>query len=740
MTAAPTTAGPRPRPPATGRPQGASGTKAKATAIKLDPLKVIRQNIVLLVFGLIVGVGIGIGTFFFCHRYFPSYTASTIFECLPKVESVITEGETTRGSLDELEMFMKTQAFEITRDGILLEAVNTREVRTNTEWAKQFHTGSDYDSVEAFLELKEEIRCGAIPETSYLQLSMSGPVAADVPIIINAVAGVYARQLSQQKRSDSSDRRQQLDTELANLRTQRDQMEESMATFLAEHDISVLEELASAEALEVHALTSQSTQLETALDQTRQMRTMYEEIYAQEGIINYPDTIRLEAEEHPRIAALKNQGVTMRALLRSASDQFGPNHREVRALQRQIRALDDEIGSEELSLMESLLSARLDSTRQSEQQFAQSISEINVSLNEARVRLRDLTSNLQSYNQMSEEMEGIQEQHDKLEAKLRELRLTEESSASDRVQQRGRAATPEKVSFPKIETMVPGVTVLVTGLFVGFVFLREVIDQRVKSPADIMGVGKGKVLGIIPELREDPTSHEGFELAITRQPQSIIAETIRQIRTPVLKGMQAGDLKVVLVVAAAPVSGSTSVIGNLAASCAALEMKVLIVDGNYRKPRVHKHFDGEVAPGLSDLLAEQVSFDDCVQATAIEHLSILPAGNREHRIVERLGTQRFDRVMTQAKESFDLILVDVAPGIVAGDAQLIANRVDASLLIARAMQDKRGLVARVAGLLQESKSEFLGVVINGVRSSAGGYYRKNIQAMSKYRREDSEVA
>ncbi len=740
MTAAPTTAGPRPRPPATGRPQGASALKTKANAITLDPVKVIRQNIVLLIFGLFIGVGTGIGAYFVSIRYFPRYTASTIFECLPKLESVIDTGETTQGILNELEMFMKTQAFEMTRDGILLEAVNTREVRTNTQWAEQFQHAGDYDSVEAFLELKEEIRCGAVPETYYLQLGMSGPVAADVPIIINAVAGVYTRQLSQQKRSDGANRRQQLETELAHLRTRRDQLEESMATFLAEHDISVLQELASAEAVEVHALTQQTAEMEMGLEQTRQIRTMYEAVYAREGIITYPDTIKLEAEEHPRIAALKNQGVAMRALLRSASDQFGPNHREVLALQRQIRALEEEVLVETQSLMDSLLRARLDGTRQGEQQLAQSLTEINLSLNEARVRLRDLTSNLQSYNQMSDDMEGIQEQYDQLEAKIRDLRLTEESSASDRVQQRGRATTPEEVSFPKLETMIPGVTILVSGLFIGFVFLREVIDQRVKSPADVMGVGKGMVLGVIPELREDPTSHEGFELAITRQPQSIIAETIRQIRTPVLKGMQADGLKVVLVVAAAPMSGATSIIGNLAASCAALEMKVLIVDGNFRKPRVHRHFDLEGAPGLSDLLAEQVSFDDCVQATAIENLSVLPAGHSEHRVVERLGTERFDRIMAQAKESFDLVLVDVAPGIVAGDAQLIANRVDASLLIARAMQDKRGLVARVAGLLRESKSEFLGVVINGVRSSAGGYYRKNIQAMNKYQREDSEVA
>ncbi len=735
MTVAPTTAGPRNRPPAPPRPTGAAPAKAKPTAIALDPIKVIRQNIVLLIIGGIVGVGVGVGAYFVALKFFPRYTAAAIFECQPKIESAVNMETISPGQLDELEMFMKTQAFEMTRDRILQDAVNAREVRNDTQWAQQFVLAGQYDPVEAFLELKDEIRCSPVPETFYLQLSMSGPVPEDLPILINSVANIYTRQLATQKRSEGTERRQILDAELARLRTRRDQLENSMATFLAEHDISVLEELASAEAMEVNALTSQLTQTEATIEQAKQMRQYYESIYATEGIIQYPDSIKLEAQEHPRIAALQNQGVQMRAALRSASEQFGPQHREVMALERQIRALDQEIEAEQQSIMESVLSARLDQARQAEQQYTQTAAELNNKMTTARTRLRDLTSNLQTYNQMKEEVEQVLEQLELYTSRLSDVRLTEESSASDRVRMRGQATKPDKVSFPQPETMIPGVTILVLGLFISFVFLREIIDQRVKSPGDILGVGKGKVLGIIPEVSEDPSNPAGFDLAIQRQPQSVIAESIRQIRTPLLKHVQGEDHKVVLVVASSPSSGATAVIGNLAASCAGLEMKVLIVDGNFRKPRVHSHFGLEATPGLADLLAGQASFEECLKPTSVENLSIIGAGNAEHRVVERLGTKRFDDVVAAAKGAFDLILVDVAPGIVAGDSQLVANRVDATILIARAMQDKRGLVARLAGLLQDCKSDFLGVVVNGVRSSAGGYYRKNIQAMSRYQRE-----
>jgi capsular exopolysaccharide synthesis family protein len=712
--------------------------KAKQTAIALDPIKVIRQNILLLVIGGIVGVGVGIGAYFLTLKFFPRYTAAAVFECQAKIESAVDPESISAGQLEELEMFMKTQAFEMTRDPILTEAVNSREVRNDTLWAEEFYVDGTYDPVAAFLELKEEISCSAVPETFYLQLSMGGPVPEDLPIIINSVADVYTRQLAQQKRSDSAQRRQILESELSRLRTRRDQLEDAMATFLAEHDISVLEELASAEAMEMTALSNQLTQTQAGMEQAKQMRQYYESIYATEGIINYPETIQLEAQEHPRIAALQNQGVQLRAALRSASEQFGPQHRQVRALERQIRGLNDEIEAEQQSIMASVLSARLDQARQAEQQYAQTAAELNEKLIEARMRMRDLTSNLETYDQMSKEVETVLEQLDRYNERLSDLRLTSESSASDRVQQRGRATKPDKVSFPKPETMIPGVAILVLGLFVAYVFLREIIDQRVKSPADVVGVGKSKVLGTIPEASEDPSNPEGFDLAIKRQPQSVIAESIRQLRTPLLKHVQQADHKVILVAPASPGSGATSIIGNLAASCAALEMKVLVVDGNFRKPRLHAHFGLEATPGLADMLADdEAALEQCVQTSSVENLSVLPAGTAEQRIVERLGTKRFDRVLDQARQQYDLVLVDVAPGIVSGDSQLVANRVDASILIARAMQDKRGLVARLAGLLSDGKSEFLGVVVNGVRSSAGGYYRKNIQAMDRYQRQES---
>ena len=98
------------------------------------------------------------------------------------------------------------------------------------------------------------------------------------------------------------------------------------------------------------------------------------------------------------------------------------------------------------------------------------------------------------------------------------------------------------------------------------------------------------------------------------------------------------------------------------------------------------------------------------------------------------------QILAQASSEYDCVILDVAPAIVAGDAQTIATHVDATILVARALQEKRGQIARLKGELSDTRAEFLGVLVNGVKSSAGGYMRKNIRTSHKYHAEETPQA
>ena len=108
-------------------------------------------------------------------------------------------------------------------------------------------------------------------------------------------------------------------------------------------------------------------------------------------------------------------------------------------------------------------------------------------------------------------------------------------------------------------------------------------------------------------------------------------------------------------------------------------------------------------------------------------------GTKKNRQVERISGHHMKELLASVRDQYDIVLIDVAPAIVAGDAMILANMVDSSMLVVRAMSEKKGQVARVARELDECRAELLGVLVNAVQSAAGGYMRQNIRTAFNYR-------
>jgi Mrp family chromosome partitioning ATPase len=109
-------------------------------------------------------------------------------------------------------------------------------------------------------------------------------------------------------------------------------------------------------------------------------------------------------------------------------------------------------------------------------------------------------------------------------------------------------------------------------------------------------------------------------------------------------------------------------------------------------------------------------------------------------VFERLATNAMGDVLRQAKEKYDYVVVDCSPLGVSGDGLTLASKCDASMLVVRALSEKRGMVARLRNELGDTRSDFLGVLINGVQGTAGGYMRSNIIATHEYQTQDRDAA
>jgi len=274
---------------------------------------------------------------------------------------------------------------------------------------------------------------------------------------------------------------------------------------------------------------------------------------------------------------------------------------------------------------------------------------------------------------------------------------------------------------------------LLAGLTASVVLLREIMDQRVKGPADVAMIPRLRVLGMIPDAAEDPSRPASVETAFRDTPGGVVTESFRQVRAPLVKKMDTDGLRTVLVLAGMPGSGATTVTCNLALACAGSDDRVLIIDANVRRPSMQRIFGIADQLGLADCLAGQTTFAEAVRPTSVPNLSVLTAGSATNRMMpERLSTEGMTRLLAEASSQYDRVFVDCPPAIVSGDGLALANRCDAVVMVVRAMNEKRGLVNRIRMQLSESRAELIGVVVNAVKSSAGGYFKRNIQATHDY--------
>lgn len=331
---------------------------------------------------------------------------------------------------------------------------------------------------------------------------------------------------------------------------------------------------------------------------------------------------------------------------------------------------------------------------------------------------------------LQDQIEVLQERRREVGKTIQDIELARSREESKRVEIIQYARRPREITFPVLKIMIPGTAVLVAGLYVLSLFVREFLDQRVKYPSDLAAV-PGKILGSIPALSDDPAKPARIEFVVAESPNCILAENYRQAAVQVAKGMHACGGKSLLVASPMPASGTTSVVLNLAACEAAVGRRVLMIGANMRRPGLYRALGiPPGTPGLGDVLAGADPAATVVQARP--NIDVFGAGTPASRVFERLNSERMDAIMQWAKEHYDLVLVDGPPSVVAGEALTLANKVDASMIVARAWQDQRGLVMKLASQLLDSRSTFLGTLLNGMRMTAGGYLRKNAEAMAAY--------
>ena len=216
---------------------------------------------------------------------------------------------------------------------------------------------------------------------------------------------------------------------------------------------------------------------------------------------------------------------------------------------------------------------------------------------------------------------------------------------------------------------------------------------------------------------------ENRRIIINEDPKSPISEAYRTLRTNIMFSGIDKEIKSLVVTSSGAGEGKSTTSTNMAVAFAQSGKKVLLIDADLRKARLHKHFKVSNDSGLSKAMIENKSIETYTQKSDIENLYLLTAGKTPPNPSEMLGSKKMKQLIDAAKESFDMVVIDSPPVGFVTDGALLASFADGTVLVAAAGQADIKAAQHTKSLLENVNANILGVVLNKIPMTGSGYYK-----------------
>ena len=202
-----------------------------------------------------------------------------------------------------------------------------------------------------------------------------------------------------------------------------------------------------------------------------------------------------------------------------------------------------------------------------------------------------------------------------------------------------------------------------------------------------------------------------------------VAEAYKMIRTNLLFTLANANSKVVVFSSAEPSAGKSTLCSNLAIVMAQTGAKVLLIDADMRKPVQHRNFRISKTMGLSKILGNLNTVEDCLQRDVAPNLDLIPSGSIPPNPSELLGSERMKKLLAQAEQQYDYVFIDSPPLAVVADALVIAPQSAGVVLVARQKQTTYDELDECIEAVKQIDATMLGVVVTDVHTDRSNYMR-----------------
>lgn len=451
---------------------------------------------------------------------------------------------------------------------------------------------------------------------------------------------------------------------------------------------------------------------------------------------NDPDAVVASRSPAPSITTLEAEKLRLQGQYEELLKTYREDWPEVVALRTRIEEQDDRIARAQAEAANLARSAARAELRAAQGEQAAIQSDIDTLKEEAL----DLGVASIDYDNLRLEIEAARGELARLNesrsAAGRSARL--ESSGESTVRVVDRALVPTRAFRPSLRVnMTLG---LVAGLLIGTggVLLVHFLDRTVKSAEELESLLDLPVLAVVPDIEAKASSYGGYrrveptaadegartiERVPHRHPSLPVSEAYRSLRTGLLLS-SAEELRVIAVTSAGAGEGKTATAVNLAIVLAQLGEKVLLVDADLRKPRVHRVFETENRSGLVDAIAAGGRAEATLQSTEIANLTLCTSGPHPPNPSELLGSARLRTFLSDVKGRFDRVVIDTPPVLAVTDAILVGSVADGTILTCRAGKVDRDEALTCRDQLRLSGVRILGTVFNCYRPHFGEVGRR----------------
>jgi capsular exopolysaccharide synthesis family protein len=268
---------------------------------------------------------------------------------------------------------------------------------------------------------------------------------------------------------------------------------------------------------------------------------------------------------------------------------------------------------------------------------------------------------------------------------------------------------------------------ILVGLLGGFglALLLELLDSSIASQTDIEERLKTSFLGVIPRILDDTTLPAGTaqnkDIHLFTHPKSTVAEACRAVRTNLLFMSPDQPFKTMLVTSSGPQEGKSTTVISLGIAMAQSGSRILLLDTDMRRPRLHKPFGVPNDIGVSSLVVSDGKLEDAVKTTEIPNLFVLPCGPIPPNPAELLHTKAFKDLIARLSKQYDKILLDSPPIGAVADAVVLSTQVDGVLMVLKAGQTHRETARRAIRSLNDVKARVFGAILNDIDASKAKY-------------------